>query len=99
MKLVKSTRIIAIIGIILAFISAIIFWINGSYGDVVSIASTIISIILGLISIVYTYVSGEETLKTLNEIKKENRSLVEKINYELAKNNYDEANIESLLKK
>lgn len=98
MKLIKTTRILAVIGVVFAFISAILFLIGNSCVDAISVASTIISIILGFISIVYTYVSGEETLKTLKEIKKENHSLIQKINHELTKNNYDEANIDSLLK-
>ena len=99
MKLIKSTRFLAIIGIICAFISAILLYANNSYTDAIGIISTIISIILGFVSIVYTYTSGESTIKALDEIRIENRRLVDKINYELCKDNYNEVNIESLSKK
>lgn len=96
---IKATWILAVIGIVSSLIAAIMLLRDCAYGDAVSTVSTSISVVLGIISILYTYVSGEETLKALNEIRRENQSLVQKINYELAKNNYDEENISNLLKK
>ena len=99
MNLMKFCRVVVIIGLFITFLSAILLLTNGKYSEFVGIVSTIISIVLGFVSIVYTYISGQDTLKTLNEIRNENSKLVEKINYELSKNNYDETNINTLLKK
>lgn len=99
MNLIKFCRVVVIIGLFITFLSAILLLTNGKYSEFVGIVSTIISIVLGFVSIVYTYISGQDTLKTLNEIRNENSKLVEKINYELSKNNYDETNINTLLKK
>ncbi len=109
-KLIIGTFVLAIVGIILGLISAILYFINcDSYGAI-GVISTIVSILLGIISIVYTYKSGEETfelfskfrdnLNKLDEqidtIDKQNHSLVEKITQELSKENYNQNNIDNV---
>lgn len=66
--------------------------------NVIGIISTILSIILGVVSIIYTYISGKETMNVLEEIKRQNSRLVDKINYELSKDNYNDKNIEYIRK-
>ena len=92
----KSSFVFALVGILLAFASAIIFFFNKEFSSGVGVFSTVISILLGIYSIIYTYVSGQETLKLLQDIKERERRLVDKINHELSKDNYDRDNINSL---
>lgn len=89
-------KTLIIIGILLVFLSIILAFYNHDISSMVSTISTIISIILGAGSFVYTYVSGEETLNHLDEIKSQNDRLVSKINQELSKENYDKNNIENI---
>lgn len=93
MKL-KIVYIFAGVGIAFAMISAVLYLIGCDWSNALGAFSTVISIVLGLVSIVYTYVSGREMQITLDEIKKQNSRLVDKINYELSKDNYNEKNIE-----
>lgn len=97
MKL-RVVYVFAGIGMILALLSAILYMFNNDWTSAVGVVSTIISIVMGMVSIVYTYVSGKETMTALEEIKKQNSRLVDKINYELSKNNYNEENIEYIRK-
>lgn len=98
-KFIRFVFVISVIGIILAFLSAILYLTNCSWSNSIGVFSTIISIVLGLVSIIYTYISGEKTIQVLDEIEKQNKSLVNKIVFELSDSNFDEVNIESLLDK
>lgn len=94
MNKMKCAFTISCIAILLVIISVILEqpgWSNG-----LSIVSTALSIVLALISIVYTYISGQNTLKNLNDMKQQYDSLVQKINYELSKNNQNDANIDNV---
>ena len=97
MKL-KAVYIIAVTGLVCAVAAAIFFFLGCSWTDAIGAIATVISIVLGVVSIVYTYVSGKETMHVLNEIRKENLKLVEKINYELSKSNFNEENINNIRK-
>lgn len=89
-------KTLIVTGILLVFLSICLAIYNQDISSMFSTISTIISIILGAGSFVYTYVSGEETLNHLDEIKSQNDRLVSKINYELSKENYDNNNIENV---
>lgn len=90
----KVAYVFASIGILLAVLSSFLYIHSSEWTSAVGIVSTIISIIMGMISIVYTYISGKETMSTLIEIKKQNKSLVDKINHELSKDNFNDNNID-----
>lgn len=103
MKKLKGAFVVALVGILLSTVSVVLMIFGNCWSDILGYASTVISIVLGLVSIVYTYKSGEETLMMFDEIKgilketkDQNRRLVEKINYELSKENYDKENIDSI---
>ncbi len=99
--LLKPIYVVAIAGILLAGLSAVLLFIDkdNSYADAFGTVSTIISIVLGLVSIVYTYQSSKELSSTLDEIRNQYRSLVTKINSQLIEKNFGEVNDESLLRK
>lgn len=97
--LLKPIYIVAIAGILLASLSAVLLFIHNSYADAFETVSTIISIVLGLVSIVYTYQSSKELSSTLDEIRNQYRSLVTKINSQLIEKNFGDVNDESLLRK
>ena len=98
-SLIQVTFIYSIISVMIALVSAILFLIGSDSAGAVGVASTILSIVLGVVSIVYTYVSGQETIKALDKIVEQNKSLVNKINTDLLQDNFDEANIETLREK
>ena len=81
-------------GVVLSFAAAVLYLIGNNWSNAIGAASTIISIVLGLVSIIYTYISGKETMETLEGIKMQNRRLVDKINHEISKGNFNEDNIE-----
>lgn len=97
--LLKLIYIVAIAGILLAGLSAVLLFIHNSYADAFGTVSTIISIVLGLVSIVYTYQSSKELSSTLDEIRNQYRSLVTQINSQLIEKNFGDVNDESLLRK
>ena len=70
--------------------------IDRNVSSFVGTISTIVSIVLGMMSFIYSYVSGKQTLEYLNEIKEENDKLVERLNYELSKENYGDKNVENI---
>ncbi len=82
--------ILTVLGFLLAITSAILFLIGDDAAGAVGIVSTISSIALSAMSMAYTYFSGVQTLKVLQDIKRQNDALVEKIRHENAKNNYNE---------
>lgn len=93
MKL-KIIYIIAGIGIVLSIMAAFLYLIDCNWSGAIGAVSTIISIVLGIVSMLYTYISGKETVETLEEMKRQNRRLVDKINHEISKGNFNEDNIE-----
>lgn len=95
----KIIYVTAIIGIVFAFLSAVLFALNNGCYDTIGVVSTLVSIVLGLVSITYTYQSSQEQTETLAEMRQQYKSLVNKINDELCKSNYDENNIDSLYRK
>lgn len=70
----------------------------GFISTMLSVVSTYFSIVLSVVSIVYSYVSGNETTKTIRQIKKQNDDFVNKIHEELLETNYDEYNLENVKK-
>ncbi|MGN0499103.1 MAG: hypothetical protein ACI4F6_08595 [Acutalibacteraceae bacterium] len=89
--------IISIIAIVLIIISTFIFPILGIISSAFGDIATIISVILAVISILYTYISGEKTLKNLNEISKQSQNLVNQIIRERSKDNFDYENVNNVL--
>lgn len=87
--------VFSVIGLLLALISSILFWIGCDWAGAVGVFSTIISIILSVISLIYTYCSGVQTIKVLRKIENQNTILVKKISKELGQLNYNEENIEN----
>lgn len=86
------------IGLVAAILPIIFHHIFADYSQLLSSISTIISIALGVVSMAYSCYSSVKTDKTLTAIKENNDALVEKIKYELSKENYGKKNIESVLK-
>jgi hypothetical protein len=91
------------IAILLAFASSVLFYVNSDLTNGFGILSTIMSVILSIVAVVYTYISGKETLKigketlnTLEEIKSQNKNLVNKINQDLLKTAFDESGIKNI---
>lgn len=60
------------------------------------IASTAISILLGVISIAYTFISGQETLKALDDIEKKYADFAEKVKTDLLITSVNERNAEKV---
>ncbi len=96
MKMLKTTLIISILGIMLSFISLILGILGCMWTDAIATSATIISIVLAFVSIIYTYKSGEETLNTLIDIREENKCLVNQITKDMCNDNFDDINLESL---
>lgn len=95
MKL-KWSYIFAFVALICALVSAYLYVSYGYVSEIISSISTVISIVLSIVSIHTSYVTEKKTDGTLNEIKENNRALVEMINHFLSVDNYDEENIRSL---
>ena len=98
MKLVKLTIIISCIAVVFALISAILFIVGCDYAGAIGIVATVVSVILSLVSIIYTYISGKETIKSLKNIEKQNEQFIIQIKSELLNYNYDEENIKDVRK-
>lgn len=96
MRLRKYFWLLTVLGLLLASLSIILGFCNQDLASTIGMVSTIVSIILGMGSFIYSFVSGEQTLQYLNEIKAQNDTLVERLNYELSKANYGQKNIESI---
>ena len=92
----KYFWILTILGLLLVAGSIGLGFFNKDLASTIGTISTVISIILGISSFVYSFLSGEKTLQYLDEMKAQNDSLVERINMELAKNNYGRKNVESI---
>lgn len=96
MRLRKYFWVLTVLGLILVLLSVILGFCNQDWASTIGMVSTIVSIILGMGSFIYSFISGEQTLQYLNEIKAQNDTLVERLNYELSKANYGQKNIESI---
>ena len=96
MTLVILSIILGVVAIIMALISAILFLKGSDVYGAVGVVSTIISTVLGFVSIIYTFISGNKTIKLLDNIDTKNKLLIEKIRTELVEKNFDEENLESL---
>ena len=86
--------VFGVIEIILAVLSG--FFIGSSFGGIIGIISTIISVLLSATAMIYTYISGKETLALLEKIEIQNKKLVDKINQDLLKDAYDEEGIRAI---
>jgi len=86
--------VFGVIAIILAVLSG--FFIGSSFGGIIGIISTIISVLLSATAMIYTYISGKETLALLEKIEIQNKKLVDKINQDLLKDAYDEEGIRAI---
>lgn len=95
-KFVIAFWIMIVIGLIFALLSAIFFMCGNDLAGTLGIVSTILSLILSFVSIIYTYVSGKQTLKTITTIKEQNDSLVEEIRRQLRKDNYNDNNLDNI---
>lgn len=84
--------LLIVVGLSISLISAILVYKGNDFAGCVGVASTVLSIILSAFSLAYTYISGLQTLKTINDIKRQNDTLVEEITHERSKDNYDDAN-------
>ena len=101
--MLKFLYFFASVGILAGLVAAGLFVAGGNGSEAMSTFATAVSIILGVASIIYSLIANEssaranqETLKILDEIKEQNRRLVEKIHKELSKDNFNEQNIEYL---
>lgn len=97
MKIVKFTVVFAIIAIIASLLSGSFFLLKCDWAGAVGIVATGLSVILSVVSIIYTYVSGNQTLDVINTIKAQNKEFIEKIKEDILKNNFNESNINDLL--
>jgi len=109
-KLIVIVSILGGIAILLAFTSSILLFINCDVSNALGIPSVILSVLLSVVAMLYTYLSGKETLKTFTKTQKvfeetqntlvkietQNRKLVDKINQDLIKGSYNEAGIEAV---
>lgn len=91
--------IVSIIALLLIIISSLVFLIRGVESSTFADIATIISVVLAVVSILYTYKSGEETLKNLDEISKQSESLVNQIIRERSRDNFDDENVKNVLSK
>ena len=82
--------VLAGVGLLIALASAILFSIGNDTASAVGVSSTILSIVLSVVSMVYTYISGIQTLKTIKEIKQQNDALVNEIANNRSEDNYNE---------
>lgn len=98
MKKIWYIWLLGICGLFLSTLALYIGLKNKDLANSIGIISTIISILLAVISGVYTLVSGEKTLRYLDEIKKQNSDLIDRLNYELSKENFGKNNIENIKK-
>jgi len=85
------------IAILMIIASLILLVFNISIATTISIISTIMSILLSIAAILYTFISGNETLNLLNKIENQHKKFVAKINEDLLNGAFDESGIEDAL--
>ncbi|MDO5151113.1 MAG: hypothetical protein Q4D76_17240 [Oscillospiraceae bacterium] len=95
MKLVIS-YVLGAIASIFVLSSIILDSSISKYSSILSNISTLVSIVLSIVSIRTAYVSEKSTTETLNQIIENNQVLVDKINYSLSENNFNDNNIDGL---
>lgn len=88
MNLKRYFWILTILGVILVLLSFILGFYNKEWASMIGTISTVVSIILAMGSFIYSFISGEETLQHLNEMRAQYETLVKKLNDELSKTNY-----------
>lgn len=96
MKYVRFSYILASFGLGCIILSFVFAYKCKTMSEMLSNLSTIVSIVLGVVSILYTYCSGEDTIKKMNDILIQYSNLTEHISHEASKNNYDEHNLEHI---
>lgn len=64
--------------------------------DIIGTIATISSVILSAVSLIYTYVSGTQTLGMLNDMNERYGAFVSAINENLIQANYDEENLKNV---
>jgi len=89
-SLVITSFIFGAIAILIASVSAILLFVKSESSAAFGVISTIMSILLSIAAMLYTYISGKDTLQLLEKIESQNKKLVDKINLELLKDAYDE---------
>ena len=87
---------LSVFGLLCVLVSFAFSALGYDWSSIFGTISTILSIILSFISILYTYLSGNKTLKLLDEMKTQNDELVKKIKNDASSDNYDEVNAGSL---
>lgn len=95
MKLTGS-YIFATLAIISCVASIALYDSHENFSEIIGCVSTIVSIALSIISMYTSYVTENKTEKTLDEIKDNNKTLVNMIHCQLSQDNYDEENIKDL---
>ncbi len=89
LKICISAGILAIV--IVVFQS---LYLNAPLADMFSMIATIASLVLSVASIVFSYTTNKSTESLLEEIQRNNSTLIERLNIELARDNYNRSNID-----
>lgn len=66
--------------------------------EILGCVSTVVSIVLSVVAMICSSNTEKKTTETLEKIVKRNEALVNKINSDLIGKNFDERNIEDLIK-
>jgi hypothetical protein len=82
------------VAVLLAFVSAVLFFFGAAITTALGIISTIMSVLLSIGAMLYAYFSGKKTLELLNKIEAQNIKLIDKITLELLKDAYDDPGLE-----
>jgi amino acid permease len=93
---IKWSYLFAVIAVVSCVISSVLYFFKHETAEAIGCISTIISIALSIISMINSCVTEKKTSETLNDIINQNTKLVEMINHQLSKDNYDKRNLESL---
>lgn len=96
MKLIKLITIVGIIALFLTILSSLFSIFHNSDNNFLETIATIISIVLAVISIIYTYVSGQQTLKDIKKINDDNKALVDEITRLKLKDSFNFDNIDNI---
>lgn len=99
----KALNITAVVLAVIGGITSVFYLVKvASAGDLLGASgaiATMLSILLAYISIRYTQKTNDESQAVLQDIREQNSKLVDKINLELRKNNFNDSNIASIEKK
>ena len=97
----KILLCIAIASIVICVVSSalhIFFECDSIITEMLGCVSTVVSIVLSVIAMISSSNTEKKTSETLEQIVKQNELLVNKINSDLIGKNFDEKNIEDLIK-